>query len=207
MNRAATQDLRNERVLPALAAVLDSGPAPSQRDARMLEVLKAWRAAGSSRLDRDQDGKIDDPGAAIMDAAWPRIANAVMSPVLGPQLDELASLIGRDNPPNNQGSAFQSGWYGYVDKDLRTIGGLPVTGKFNTRFCGHGDLAACRDSLWAAIDAAGNDLATSQGADPDAWRADATSERIVFQPRFLFNTMRWTNRPTFQQAMSYSGHR
>jgi acyl-homoserine lactone acylase PvdQ len=207
MNRAATQDLRNERVLPALAAVLDSGQAPSQRDARMLELLKAWRAVGSSRLDRDLNGKIDDPGAAILDAAWPKIANAVMSPVLGPQLDDLASLIGRDNPPNDQGSAFQSGWYGYVDKDLRTVAGLPVTGKFKTRFCGNGDLATCRASLWAAVDAAGNDLAASQGADPDAWRADANAERIVFRPRFLFNTIRWTNRPTFQQAISYSGHR
>jgi hypothetical protein len=82
-----------------------------------------------------------------------------------------------------------------------------VTGKFKTRFCGNGDLAACRASLWEAVDAAGNDLAASQGADPDAWRADANAERIVFQPRFLFNTMRWTNRPTFQQAISYSGHR
>ena len=207
MNRAATQDLRNERVLPALAAVLDTGPAPSQRDARMLQLLEAWRAAGSSRLDGDLDGKIDNPGAAIMDAAWPKIADAVMSPVLGPQLNELASLLGRDDPPNNQGSSFDSGWYGYVDKDLRTIAGLPVTGPFKTRFCGNGDLAACRTSLWAAIDAAGNDLEASQGSNPDAWRADATGERIVFRPRLLFTTMRWTNRPTFQQAMSYSGHR
>jgi acyl-homoserine lactone acylase PvdQ len=207
MNRAATQDLRTELVLPAIAAVLDSGAAPSTRDARMLELLKAWRAAGSSRLDREQDGTIDDPGAAIMDAAWPKIADAVMSPVLGPQLNELASLIGRDNAANNQGSAYQNGWYGYVDKDLRTIAGLPVGSPFKTRFCGNGDLAACRTSLWAAIDAAGNQLEAAQGPNPDAWRADANPERIVFNPRLLFSTMRWTNRPTFQQVMSYSGHR
>jgi alkylation response protein AidB-like acyl-CoA dehydrogenase len=30
---------------------------------------------------------IDDPGAAIMDAAWPKIADAFMRPQLGPQLD------------------------------------------------------------------------------------------------------------------------
>jgi hypothetical protein len=187
--------------------VLHGGAAPSARDARMLELLESWRAAGSSRLDRDLNGKIDDPGAAIIDSAWPKLADAVMSPVLGPQLDELASLIGRDNPPSNQGSAFQSGWYGYVDKDLRTIAGLPVNGAFKTRFCGNGNLAACRASLWAAVDAAGNALAATQGPDPDAWRADATGERIFFQPGFLGTRMRWTNRPTFQQAMRYTGHR
>ena len=34
----------------------------------------AWGTARRSRLDGNNDGKIDDPGAAIMDAAWPRIA-------------------------------------------------------------------------------------------------------------------------------------
>jgi acyl-homoserine lactone acylase PvdQ len=207
MNYAATQDLRNELILPDIAAVLHGGPAPSARDAHMLELLEAWRAAGSSRLDVGLDGKIDDPGAAIMDAAWPKIADAVMSPVLGPQLDELASLIGRDNKPSSQGSAYQPGWYSYVDKDLRSLLGQPVDGPFKTKFCGNGSLSACRASLWAAIDAAGNDLAAAQGSNPDLWRSDATGERISFSPGFLSTRMRWTNRPTFQQAMRYSGHR
>lgn len=173
----------------------------------MLDLLEAWRTAGSSRLDSNLDGKIDDPGAAIMDKAWPKIADAVMSPVLGPQLNELASLIGRDDAPNTQGSAYNTGWYGYIDKDLRTIAGRPVSGPFRTRFCGLGDLTACRDSLWAAIDAAGNQLASEQGtANPADWRANAAIERIRFGQFFPF-TMRWTNRPTFQQVISYDGHR
>jgi acyl-homoserine lactone acylase PvdQ len=207
MNRAATQDLRATHGIRAVIRVLDTGPAPTQRAARMLELLKDWRAQGSSRLDRDLDGRIDHPGAAIIDAAWRRIADAVMSPVLGPQLGDLASLIPRDQPPSPQGSAFITGWYGYVDKDLRTQLGLPVKGKFGTRYCGRGDFPECRRSLWAALDAAGTELTAAQGADPDAWRADATPERIQFAPGFLPNTMRWTNRPTFQQAISYSGHR
>jgi hypothetical protein len=192
----------------------------------MLDVLKAWRAAGASRLDRDGDGKIDDPGAAIIDNAWPKIADAVMSPVLGPQLNELASLIPRDDPPNRQGSSFDTGWYGYVDKDLRSLLHEPVSGPFRTRFCGgdvsgsengHGNgnrrpgnaqLTACRTALWAAIDAAGNELEAAQGsANPADWRANAGPERIQFLPGFLPNTMRWTNRPTFQQVISYDGHR
>jgi acyl-homoserine lactone acylase PvdQ len=206
MNRAATQDLRTAKVMRGISAVLDGTTAPNARDQQMLDILEQWRLNGSSRLDRDLDGKIDDPGAAVMDVAWPKIADAVMSPVLGPQLNELASLMARDDPANNQGSAYISGWYGYVDKDLRQIAGRSVAGPFKTKFCGLGDLAACRDSLWAAIDAAGNELQAAQGTDPTAWRSDATAERIRFSA-FMPNTMRWTNRPTFQQAISYSGHR
>jgi acyl-homoserine lactone acylase PvdQ len=207
MNRAATQDLRTAQVLPSIADVLDTGPAPTARAARMLALLKAWRAAGSSRLDRDLDGKIDHPGAAIMDAAWNGLADAVMSPVLGPQLDQLARLLGRSNNANSQGSSYGSGWYGYVDKDLRTLLDRTVAGPFDTRFCGEGSLARCRDSLWAALDAAGATLQAQQGPNPAAWRADATAERIRFTPGILPDTMRWTNRPTFQQVITWSGHR
>ncbi len=95
----------------------------------------------------------------------------------------------------------------YVDKDLRTLLGKPVRGAFATRFCGGGDLAACRASIWAAIDEAGAELAAAQGPDPAAWRSDATRERIRFAPGLLPDTMRWANRPTFQQVLSFDGHR
>jgi hypothetical protein len=74
-------------------------------------------------------------------------------------------------------------------------------------YCGSGDVRGCSQSLWAAIDAAGNELQAAQGADPSAWRADATAERIRFAPGILTTTMRWTNRPTFQQLLSFRGHR
>jgi hypothetical protein len=55
--------------------------------------------------------------------------------------------------------------------------------------------------------AAGDQLAAAQGTnDPALWRSSATAERIHFLPSFPLD-MRWTNRPTFQQAISYSGHR
>jgi acyl-homoserine lactone acylase PvdQ len=194
MNRAATQDLRAVRVLPAIAAVLTTGPATSPRAEQALSLLEAWRVNGASRLDRDLDGKIDDPGAAILDAAWPTLANAVMKPVLGPLVDRLATLIIRDRRPNPTGNAYgNSGWYSYVEKDLRTLLGRPVRQPYTTRFCGGGDLAACRASLWAALEEAAAELALVQGPDPQAWRADATRERIRFAG-FLPDTMRWTNR-------------
>ena len=205
MNAAATQDLRTIDVVPALAAALRGSTPPAARDGQMLTLLRGWRRRGGSRLDRDLDGKIDDPGAAIMDAAWPRIADAVMGPVLGAQLDELASLEPRfEQPPGGQ----EAGWHSYVVKDLRDIFGPKPAAPFRVRYCGAGNAANCRDALWAAIDAAGNELAAAQGADPSAWRADATKERISFVPGLLKTTLRYANRPSgIQQVISFRGHR
>ena len=94
MNKAATQDLRVVRVWPIIRAVLQTGPAPSARAEAAAGLLDSWRTNGSSRLDRELDGKVDDPGAAVMDAAWPRLADAVMTPVLGPLVGRLAALTG-----------------------------------------------------------------------------------------------------------------
>jgi acyl-homoserine lactone acylase PvdQ len=210
MNRAATQDLRNAKVLPSITDILNEVPSPNARATRMVELLEDWRAQGSSRLDVDLDGKIDHAGAAIMDSAWPKIADAVMSPVLGPQLNELASLMSRDNRPSPVGSAYGSGWYGYVDKDLRAAERHWWTwNRFRTRFCGAGNQTTCANSLWAALDAAATELETAQGTpNPDDWRANAVPERIRFPGSPFFTaTMRWTNRPTFQQVISFDDHR
>ena len=207
MNKAATQDLRGVEVWPMIVSMLRRGTEPGARDQRMVDLVTAWTHTGSSRLDRDLDGKIDDPGAAILDAAWPKLADAVLKPVLGPLTDRLAQLMGRDDAPGPGGSAYIDGWYGYVEKDLSTVLGNKVKGPFANRYCGGGDPAACAQSLWAALDAAGNELAAAQGASPDAWRADATKERIQFAPGFLPVTMRWANRPTYQQILSFDGHR
>ena len=207
MNTAATEDFRASTVLPSISAVLDHTPAPSLRDGRMLGLLENWRAHGASRLDADLDGKIDDPGAAIMDAAWPPLARAVLAAQLGPVLTTLEAVNPLDDPANSQGSSYDTGWYGYVDKDLRTLINHTVKEPFHLHYCGLGDLASCRAALWNALDVAGNTLQAAQGPDPAAWRADATSERIRFSGGLLPDRMRWTNRGTFQQVISFSGHR
>jgi acyl-homoserine lactone acylase PvdQ len=195
MNMAATQDLRAVVVLPVLRTFL--GTAPSAFDQQLLTTMWSWRnQRNSTRLDRDLDGKIDDPGAAIMDEAWPRIADAFMRPALGPLTDRLKSLIAADDPAKPRGSSYYGGWYSYVYRDL--LAATPT-------FCGGGDRGLCRTSLWAALDAAGSQLAKKQGPDPTAWRADATGERLTFG--FLPLTARWTNRPTFQQVISFNRHR
>jgi acyl-homoserine lactone acylase PvdQ len=207
MNKAATQDLRAVEVWPTIVAALERTPAPSARDAQLRDLVTAWSRAGSSRLDRDLDGKVDDPGAAILDAAWAKMADGVLAPLLGPLTDRLAASMERDDAPNPAGSSYIDGWYGYVLKDVSAVLGNKVQGAFANRYCGGGDATKCSQSLWAALDAAGNELAAAQGPDPAGWHADAARERIQFAPGFLPVTMRWANRPTYQQILSFNGHR
>lgn len=213
MASAATQDLRVARAWPTIRAVLGRGTAPTPRARAAAERVDAWLATGGSRLDADLDGKVDADGAAVLDAAWPRLADATLAPVLGAPsapdtlLDDLALLVPRDEPLDANGSSFYAGWWSYVDKDLRTLLGTPVKGPYRTRFCGRGALDACAASLWNAIDQAAAELEAAQGNDPSAWRADATRERIRFAPGILQRTMRGANRPTFQQAVTFRTHR
>jgi acyl-homoserine lactone acylase PvdQ len=209
MNRAATTDLRDfGTVLDGITAVLDSpGPPPSARALQMEQYLKAWRAQGSNRLDRDGDGFIDaGPAPAIMGFVYSEVADAVLAPVLGPQLQQLSDLEGANN---SSGSGFTGGRIYYVDKDLRQLTGTHFKSPFKTRFCGGGNLAACRASLWAVFEHAGAELAAAQGSEnPADWKFDANSERIHFAPGLLTTTIRYTNRPSgIQQVLSFSGHR
>jgi acyl-homoserine lactone acylase PvdQ len=194
MNEAATQDLRAFQVLHTLARVLPG--ASNDRERQMMELMLTWSSSGYSRLDRDLDGKIDAPGAAIMDAVWPRVADTMMRPALGPLTDRLKTLVGVDDPANPGGSSYYGAWYSYFVRDLANTG---------PTFCGGGDIERCRDSLREALNEAGARLAAEQGPDPRQWRADATAERITFG--FLPKTARWTNRPTFQQVITFNSHR
>jgi acyl-homoserine lactone acylase PvdQ len=207
MNGAATQDLRLMRVWPILKEVLARGSGTARAVAAAAQ-LDAWFASGGSRLDADLDGKVDAPGAAVMDAAWSPMANAVLAPVLdGQARAALANLVPDDPPLSTDGSSAYSGWWSYVQKDLRSLLGRPVTGPYRTRFCGGGDVARCAASLWAAFDGAAAQLVSTQGPDPAVWRADATAERIRFAPGILTQTMRGSNKPTFQQAITFRSHR
>jgi acyl-homoserine lactone acylase PvdQ len=205
MNAAATQDVRAIDTVPLLRRLLKGSTAPNAQAQQMLNLLSAWRSHGGNRLDLDLDGKIDDPGAAIMDTAWNKIADAFMKPLIGSQLNELNSLFSRfDKPPGGQ----YSGWYQYFDRDISRLLGEKVPQPFNNRYCGKGNKHACQTAVWNAIAAAGAELTADQGtSDPAAWRADATAEQIHFGPIPLL-TMRYTNRPSgIQQVISFNGHR
>jgi acyl-homoserine lactone acylase PvdQ len=205
MNRAATQDLRAVKDWPVIKQVLEGEPAPSKLAQEAANLVTTWVQHGSSRY--GETGP-EDPGAAVLDQAWRPIGEAVLGPVLGPELtNEFASISSPDNPPSPSGSAYGGGWYGYVNKDLRTELGQSVEGEYSTRYCGGGNLKRCRASLWAAIKTAAEQLEKSQGSVPGNWRAARV--RIEFPPlpkEFFPFTMAWTNRSTFQQVIEFTGH-
>jgi acyl-homoserine lactone acylase PvdQ len=205
MNAAATQDVRAIVMVPLLSKLLRGTTPPSQQAAQMLSLLQQWRAQGGNRLDLNNDGLIDLPGAAIMDAAYTNIVNNEMAARLGQSLlPELNRLAGRwDAPPGGQ----YDGWYQYFDRDIRGLlakkrSKLPD--RFNLTYCGKGKLGLCRSEVWNAIQAAGNQLTSSQGtADPAAWRASAIPDQFTYGPLPLV-TSPYSNRPTgIQQVISF----
>ncbi|MBA2516740.1 MAG: penicillin acylase family protein [Solirubrobacterales bacterium] len=206
MNAAATQDLRSTALTSTLRKLLGDATPPSPRAKQMLDLLEAWRASGSSRLDRDVDGRMDaGAGPAIWDELYPRLREAVLRPRLGGAYDDFVELTGAQNSP---ASGFTGGAINHVDKALRQITGTRFRDPFESGFCG-GRVTACRRAVYAALESTGRALERAQGT-PDAakWTADATKERIGFAPGVLPTTIRYTNRPSgIQQVISFSGHR
>ena len=185
MNRAATEDARS-LVWPVVRQVLAHGRPPTTLARDLVSEIDRWVAQDAPRLDADDDGTYDAAGPTIIDALWRPIADTVMRPVFGDLTNRLG-LNGLDGES-------------YVDKDLRTLLGQKVRGKFNLSYCGNGSLDQCQAALWDTIDQVATNLATTQGStDPSAWRSRA--QRTGFVPGLLPNTIRSTNRPTFQQVL------
>jgi acyl-homoserine lactone acylase PvdQ len=206
MNASATQDVRAILTVPLLQRLLKGSKAPDAQAAKMLSLLVAWRKDGGNLLDLNGDGKIDNPGAPIMNAAWPKIAAAFMRPELGPLEGEFSSLVSVfDSPPGGQ----FSGWYQYFDRDVSKLLKIRQPQPFTNAYCGAGNLKRCQQSVWTAIAAAGRQLTSQQhSTNPSAWRASATDERITFIPGLLKYTMSYTNRPSgIQQVISFNRHR
>jgi acyl-homoserine lactone acylase PvdQ len=217
MNKAATQDLRAVEVWPTIEEVLDTpGTTPSALAKEAVKTMQKWVRSGSSRYGKEGPKA---PGAAILDAIWTPIGEAVLSPVLGELLPELASLNGPNNGENSQGSSYGGGWYGYVYKSLREELGDTVAQPNSRGYCGSGNLETCRNALWLAIEGAVSKLAVEQGPTMKNWRAEKV--RINFLPGILKEakknketkkteyvpaSMSWTNRSTFQQVIEFTGH-
>jgi acyl-homoserine lactone acylase PvdQ len=203
---AGTVDLRGEAVLPLLLEVLGPVP-PAGVDGRvrgLRDRLAAWAATASHRRDHDGNGAYDDPVApAVMDAWWAPAVHAVFDRASGHAFDHLGLQI-HDPPQHHVGSAFQSGAYSHVNKDLRQVLGRPVAGRFSRTYCGGGVLAACRQALWLALSQAASALQVEFGsADPAAWTRRPADDQTTFSAVGLATVppMSWVNRPTFQQVV------
>jgi acyl-homoserine lactone acylase PvdQ len=209
MEVAGTGDLRAHAVLPLALRAIGRPRNPALRDA--LAKLRAWRRDGGLRKDADRDGVYEHSEAIrIMDAWWPRWVRAQFEPILGPAaLDRLLATVRVDNPPNDgkhQGSAYQGSWYGYVRKDLRTVLGLTVRGRYSREYCGRGSHERCGRALRRSLRAALADpvyTGDDTCRDGDQWCYDAVEFRPVggtTQP-----LIHWINRPTYQQAVEVLG--
>ncbi|MGH2858744.1 MAG: penicillin acylase family protein, partial [Solirubrobacteraceae bacterium] len=219
MGVAGTQDLRGVEVLPYALRIIGTPRDPAL--AHAVAELRAWVASGAHRINREApgaSGRYDQSDAVqIMDAWWPLLVGAEFGPVLGP---DLLSQVESDFPINDepghgapvhgttstehQGSAFDVGFYGIVQKDLRSVLGEPVQGPLNRVYCGGGSLSACRDalerSLAAAVAESPDQVYPADGSCKagDQMCHDSIEFRAIggiTQP-----AIEWVNRPTFQQA-------
>jgi acyl-homoserine lactone acylase PvdQ len=217
MELAGTTDLRAHVDLPLALRIIGRPKDPSLR--RAVDQLRAWQRAGGRRNDADQD-KVYDHAAAIrvMDAWWPLWVRAQFRPTLGGRaFKAIEAAVPLDNEPNNHGdhlgSAYQTGWYGYVRKDLRTVLHRKVRGRYARKYCGGGPLRRCRrvlrrslrDAILAARgDIYGGDKVCADAKRPgDQWCFDAVRQRPVggaTQP-----LIPWINRPTYQQVTEIQG--
>jgi acyl-homoserine lactone acylase PvdQ len=230
---AAVTDLRGEAELGLLLRVLTSQPVTDPRLAATVAQLQAWQQAGAKRIETTPGSKVYRNADAIrvFDAWWPRLIAGAFKAGLGPDLyqalvnamqlnespsggqrGDVSSLPSSANESQtHKGSSFQFGWWGYLDKDLRTVLGGSVQSGLGHTYCGAGILASCRQTLLSTLQAAAADPATTvypgdkTCAAGYQWCADA----IVQSPLggITDPPISWQNRPTFQQVVSFSAHR
>ena len=220
MATAGTQDLRGVEVLPYALQIIGHPSDPTLATA--VNELQAWVASGAHRVNREHPGASGDydqtDAVRILDAWWPLLVSADFGPTLG---SDLLNQVENDFPINDEpghgvsgahlGSAFDVGFYGIVQKDLRSALGDKVAGPLNRVYCGGGSLAKCRAALESSLSQAIAESpqqvypADSVCAAGDQMCSDSIQFRaigVISQP-----LIEWVNRPTFQQADQIVGHR
>ena len=105
------------------------------------------------------------------------------------------------------GSAYIDGFYSALDRDLRRSLGRRVPQRPSRAFCGR--LAVCRRTLRRTLNAALVALQGEHGPAMRDWPAREGRDRIEFTSvsTIPVEPIHWQNRPTFQQVMSFTGHR
>jgi hypothetical protein len=198
MEDAASTDLTGLALVPELLPILRGSADPHAH--AMADVLQAWLARGAHRVKAaPADSHYRDAAAvAIMDEVYPRIVEAIFTPMFnpsGPPTSWLGLPTGWDvlpqqwaSTPNSngdqQGDAYGGGWEGYVWKILRQARGAAVTQPFSAavtgRVCGatlmNGGLAGCPGAVLAAFTGSGGAydalVAANGGTDVAAWTRD-----------------------------------
>ncbi|KPC78751.1 penicillin acylase family protein [Streptomyces sp. NRRL S-4] len=222
MAEAALTDLRGEQLLPELLKVLRSQPVTDPALDAVVQQLDSWRAAGAQRKETSQGSHTYTHADAvrIMDAWWPKLIEAEFRPGLGDGLyTALTANLATDESPAashgpsgaHSGSAFQYGWWGFADKDLRQVLGQPVKGPLAKTYCGNGDLSTCRSALLTTLKEAAAVPATTVYPGDDSCKAGEQwcTDAIVHRPLggISQKSIHWQNRPTYQQVVEFPSHR
>jgi acyl-homoserine lactone acylase PvdQ len=231
MADASVTDLRGEDVLPTLLKVINSQPVTDPTQVAIVLQLTAWQQTGSKRVETTPGSQTYVNATAIqtMDAWWPLLVQAEFQPGMGTNLfNAMVGAIQINESPSggqtgpsagptdvnqsipHKGSSFQTGWWSYVDKDLRAVLGQPVQGALAQRFCGAGNLAQCRQALLTSLTQAAAEPATTvYPGDADCaagnqWCADSIIQRPF--GGITDGKITWQNRPTYQQVVQFVGH-
>jgi len=210
MEEPASEDLRGYRLLPIVFKAVGRPKHPALRKA--LSTLRAWHDAGAHRRDLNRDGVDEEtPAIELMDAWWPRLVEAEFKPSLGDKaFERLEGMLGLGSytGASPREPDFESGWWGYVSKDLRDLFGPRPKAPFSRVYCGKGSKQRCRRALQRSLGRAlkttpaqmygGGDGACAPDPQPacfDQNRPTVTSG--ISLPPFPFQ-----NRPTFQQVVT-----
>jgi acyl-homoserine lactone acylase PvdQ len=220
MGLAATVDLRGQESYPLLRTMIGRVPEGSRAD-QVLRFMDRWVAAGAHRRDLNGNNVLEhSPAIAVMDEWWPRLVRRMFRPTLGKfLLNRIERVNDYGDPPSPGGSSFFNGWWGYVDKDLRTLLGRDVQQPLSQTYCGgHRDRAAtrerCAERLVKTLVFAATRAEERYGVErlreierPATCAPDPTYPRTCDQIEFITagalptEPIHWQDRPTFQQIV------
>lgn len=212
MEDAGTVDLRGQELLPQALKILQQGALTSDEQVAV-QVLRDWveqpLSARAMRRDRDNNGAYDNSDAvALMDAWYNPMIEAVLPKVVA--LEDVdgknVNLIDRDNPPGPMGSAYQTGYYGYLRRVFdMALGESPVPYR-QLRCAGTGTLEDCRQALLSSLDTA---IASLGGIGAMPYNPNESLDRVQHRAIGLgsVRAIHWINRPTFQQVVEFTRDR
>jgi acyl-homoserine lactone acylase PvdQ len=252
MEDGCSVDLDGSQLVGPIAAVLH-GASLTPAEQQVLGILQGWSkgkfwGAGvgeAHRRDRSGSGSYEQGNAvAIMDKLYPRLAHAVFDPWLAPHatgepdiFGQLTGLNSLNDLPRAQGSAYDGGWEGYLQRSLQQAVNPAIAHGYSQVYCGgngsgaNGALASCQAALRSALDSTIGQLTSVYGtSDPNAWTCSRSNETggrapgsaqadgvrcnpslddIQFSVLGVGKvpSMPWVNRPTFQQVVQFPGGR
>lgn len=191
---AAVQDGYALFFLPAVMNYLAVLPEEEMEEILpMTGMLTDWvENKQAVRIDRDNDGFLDDPGPAIMDQIMQNIESAIEG--------YLHFNLGEFDMPSFKGSAYQdvlaSRLLMVMNRALETGNNAESVDEYGLT-CGDGTFESCRGLIVDAVKNARLNLLDAFGTtDMSLWLKEAATIKTV--P--LETTWRWQNRPTFQQV-------